>query len=335
MEDLGNTDMRKLTVTAVSRRYATPIVIARGPIHDADGILVELMDASGNRGRGEACGVTYAGEDSAAMINQIEKVRAAIEGGAGRLDLLSLMPASGARLAVDAALWDLEAKATGVDPFSASNVDPARVVSAVTISMGDTATVAAAAARYALWPVLKVKVDARDPLSAIDAAHRAAPSAKLIVDPNQSWTIDQLKALCPVLGDYGVVLLEQPVAVGDEPGLDGYTSPIPLCADELVNHIGDLDLAAGRFSFINIKLEKAGGLTAALQLADAALERGFGLMVGCMGGSSLAMAPGMVLAQRCDFADLDGPIGLSSDIENGFSYDCGVVAHPHNPLLWG
>lgn len=144
-----------------------------------------------------------------------------------------------------------------------------------------------------------------------------------------------VRELAPQLNKLGVALLEQPIPVGAEAELDGYASPVPLCADELINGIDDLPRARGRFAYINIKLDKSGGLTAALSLAEAAREAGFGLMVGCMNGSSLCMAPAMVLAQMCEFADLDGPMLQAEDVENGFEYENGHVAQPHKPMLWG
>lgn len=174
-----------------------------------------------------------------------------------------------------------------------------------------------------------------DPIAAIRAVRRGNPTARLIVDPNQSWSATQLRDVSDEMRLLGVVLIEQPIPVGSEAGLEEWSPPVPLCADELVEHEEDLPKAQGRFSFINIKLDKAGGLTAALRLADAAKARGFGLMVGCMAGSSLSMAPAMVLAQRCDFVDLDGPLLQSNDIENGFHYEEGVVVRPYKPELWG
>lgn len=327
--------MRRMRLSERRWHYAVPLLISRGAKHDAHVIHVELVDDEGNRGRGEAAGIDYAGETMAVMRERLEQCRTQIEAGADRAALLSLLPPGGARCALDAALWDLEAKVSGRTPFQMQGVADAPVQSAVTIGIGDDAHVEATARRWAGWPLLKLKVDARDPIAAVDAAQRADPAARFIVDPNQAWSIDDLKALAPRLHERGVALLEQPVPVGAEAGLDGYACPVRLCADELIDDERDLARAAGRFDVINIKLEKAGGLTAGLRLADAAQAAGFGLMVGCMGGSSLAMAPAMVLAQRCEFVDLDGPLSLSADIENGFDYVGGRIARPHQPLLWG
>ena len=207
--------------------------------------------------------------------------------------------------------------------------------SACTLGIRSLEAYEEAARRLADFAVLKIKVDGREPLAALAAVRRGAPNPALIVDPNQAWSVADLKDLAPVMAGYGVALLEHPIPVGAEAGLDGWTCPVPLCADELVDTEADLAKARGRFDVVNIKLDKAGGLTAALRLADAAASQGFRLMVGCMAGSSLAMAPAMVLAQRCAFVDLDGPLLQAEDAENGFVYAAGRVAAPHIPALWG
>lgn len=326
-----------LTVEAWPRDWPMrePFAISRGVQTHQPTVQLRLTDSAGRIGRGEACGVDYQGETPATMIAAIETLRPALAQGLDRQALLGLLPAGGARFALDAALWDLEARQHGVDPFTASGLAAAPVTSAITIGIRDLAGYESAARRLRDYAVIKIKVDAGDPIAAIAAVHRAAPSARLIVDPNQAWSVDMVKALGPTLKGLGVVLLEQPVALGDEPGLDGHVPEVPLCADELIDDAADLARARGRFQFVNIKLDKCGGLTAALALADAAEAQGFGLMVGCMAGSSLSMAPAMVLAQRCRFVDLDGPLLQSEDIAGGFDYQSGVVARPHQPGLWG
>jgi len=312
-----------------------PFAISRGVQTDVAAIVVTLVDGEGRCGRGEACGVPYAGETPETMTAQIEAVRSVIEGGVDRRTLLDILPAGGARCAVDAALWDLEAKTSGRSAFLAAGVAaPRALVTAYTIgirAIDDYETAAAARANHAL---LKIKVDATDPIAAVAAARRGAPNAAFIVDPNQSWTLDTLKAFAPDMAALGVVLLEQPIKVGAEEGLDGYACPIRLCADELINGPADLAKAKGRFDVINIKLDKTGGLTAALQLADVARAEGLDLMVGCMAGSSLSMAPAFVLGQQCVFVDLDGPLLQASDWPNGMVYRDGVAAPP-SPALWG
>ena len=326
-----------IAVTVETRcwRMAEPFAISRETKTQTESLVVTLTDADGRRGRGEGYGVSYAGETLAAMAAQVEATRAAIEAGADREALLDLLPAGGARCAVDAALWDLVAKRAGRSVYSLAGVAaPGPVDSAYTIGIRPIDAYETAARRRAGFKVLKIKVDAADPLAAIAAARRGAPHPAFIVDPNQAWSVETLARLAPQLADLGVVLLEQPIAVGEEAGLDGYRCPVRLCADELVNDVADLARARGRFDMVNIKLDKAGGLTAALRLAAAARAEGFGLMVGCMGGSSLAMAPAMVLAQQCEFVDLDGPLLLAEDWPDGLTYQDGRVA-PANPTFWG
>lgn len=311
-----------------------PFVVSRETFHEMVGLRLTLTDEQGRRGRGDGMGVTYSGETVATMRADVESVRPAVEAGITRVELLDLLPPGGARCALDAALWDLEAKRGGDDPFAAFGLRAAPVSSARTIGIRAIEAFESAARRDAAeW--LKIKVDASDPVSMVEAVRRGAPHARFIVDPNQAWSIDLLKAVAPAMVALGVELLEQPIPVGAETGLDGWTSPVPLCADELINTAEDLERARGRFQAINIKLDKAGGLTAAMTLADSAEAMGFGLMVGCMCGPSLAMAPGMVLAQRCRWVDLDGPLFQSDDDVDGFEYLGGVVSETHKPALWG
>jgi len=312
-----------------------PFAISRGVQTEVAAIVVTLVDRDGRCGRGEACGVNYAGETPETMTAQIEAVRPLIERGLDRQTLLDVLPAGGARCAVDAALWDLEAKVSGRSAFHTAGIAaPRPLISAYTIGIRSAQDYEAAAAARANYALLKIKVDARDPIAAVAAARRGAPYAAFIVDPNQSWTLDALKEFAPKMAELGVVLLEQPIKVGCEEGLDDYRCPVRLCADELINGRSDLAKAKGRFDAVNIKLDKTGGLTAALQLAAAASAAGFDLMVGCMAGSSLSMAPAFVLGQHCSFVDLDGPLLQSTDWPDGIVYHDGV-ATPPCPALWG
>ncbi len=311
-----------------------PFVIARGAQTTADMIVVEI--AYGNAvGRGEAAGVPYAGETPETMLQQLQQVRESIEDGADRAGLLDLLPAGGARNAIDAALWDLETKLTGIPAWRRAGVERGEAITtAVTIGIRTLPEYQKAAQKLANNAWIKIKVDKTDPLGAVRAVRLAAPKAKLVVDANQAWTVDDLKNLTPALLELGVDLLEQPVKVGLDDGLRGYTSPIPICADESINTIDDLPNLVGRYDFINIKLDKTGGLTTALDLARAARKLGFRLMSGCMCGGSLAMAPAMVLAQLCEINDLDGPMLQSEDWPGGIVYENGVMSPPW-PGFWG
>jgi L-alanine-DL-glutamate epimerase-like enolase superfamily enzyme len=314
---------------------AEAFAIARGTQTEQPTLQLRVSGADGASGRGEACGVSYAGETPSTMMAQLEYIRGSIERGIDRETLLEVLPPGGARFALDAALWDLEAKRTGISPFAVAGLEASPVTISHTIGIRSLESYEQTAQRLSTYKTLKVKVDSHDPIDAIRAVRRGAPRSELIIDPNQSWSVEMVREFGPELKLLGVVLLEQPIPVGLEAGLENSTCAVPLCADELVADVDDLDRASGRFDMVNIKLDKVGGLTASLGLARAARERGFGLMVGCMNGSSLCMAPAMVLAQMCAFVDLDGPLLMAEDISNGFHYNDGHVARPHIRELWG
>lgn len=315
-------------------RLKEPFAIARGVRSEARVVIVELHEG-GLVGRGEAGGIGYQGETPESMLVQIEQVRGALEQGCDRHDLLRLLPAGGARHALDAALWDLEARRSGVPVWTRAGIRHWQPVeSAVTIGIRDIAAYEATARAHADYPWLKVKVGMGSPLDAVAAVRRGAPRARLIVDANQSWSVDELRAWVPALQPFGVELLEQPIAVADGDGLLGYDGAIPVCADEALSTLDDLPALVGRYQFVNIKLDKTGGLTAALELAAAARAAGFRLMVGCMLGGSVSVAPGMVLAQLCEVCDLDGPWLQAEDWPGGIVYQRGRMAMPE-PAVWG
>ena len=324
----------KLTASIHTWLLKEPFVISREALTSVEVVVVRLEDGE-HAGRGEARGVSYHGETSRRMIEQIEAVRTRIEAGARRDQLLQLLPPGGARNAIDAALWDLEAKQTGVPVWQRTNPQsPRTIVSAVTIGIRSLEAYEARAGALSGWPWIKIKVDDKSPLAAIEAVRRGAPRARLIVDANQAWTIARLQELAPALAALKVDLLEQPVRAEEDEPLRDIDLPIPVCADEPADTASDLPRLADRYDFVNIKLDKAGGLTAALEFAHAARAAGLRLMVGCMTGSSLAMAPAMVLAQLCEVVDLDGPLLLAGDWANGLTYDHGAMSFPA-PQLWG
>ncbi len=325
---------RKLLARAHAWKLKEPFAISRGVRSEARVVIVELHE-NGKVGLGEACGVPYHGETPGTMLAQIEQARPGIEAGCDRRELLDVLPAGGARHAVDAALWDLEAKLTGLPVWqraAAPRWEP--IESAVTVAIRDIDAYEAAARERAAFPWLKVKVGRGSPLAAIAAVRRGAPHARLIVDANQAWTMEELREYTPQLQPLRVDLLEQPLAAGADVDLAGYASPIPLCADESLSTQSDLPGLVGRYQFINIKLDKVGGLTAGLELACAARAAGFRLMVGCMLGGSVSVAPGMVLAQQCDVCDLDGPWLQAEDWPHGIVYRDGRMSLPE-PALWG
>ena len=324
----------RIEARAISWELREPFTIARGTMTTIDGILVTLRDGQAS-GRGEAYGIIYEDETPASMLAQIDTVRAAVEAGIDRAGLLDLLPIGGARCAIDCALWDLEAKGSGVPAWRAAGLRPlAPIATAFTIGMRPANAVREAAAAHSEFGVLKIKVDAADPLGPIAAARLGAPKSRFIVDPNQSWDIALLTALMPRLQELGVVLLEQPLPVDSGDDLAGYDSAIPICADELIHDRRDLPKARGRYSHINIKLDKTGGLTEALALASEARRQGFGLMVGCMAGSSLAMAPAALVGQMCEFVDLDGPLLQRDDWDAAMACRDGML-DPPGAALWG
>jgi len=325
---------RRLTVSKRTWPLKEPFAISRGVETECDAIVVGLADGD-VEGLGEAIGVSYHDETVASMTRQIEDVRAAIEAGATREQLLDLLPAGGARNAVDGALWDLEAKASGVRAWERAGVGKGgSIVTAVTIGIRSLDAYAASARALADHPWIKIKVGSEDPIAAIETVRRAAPRSKLVVDPNQAWSVAELAELAPRLVELGVDLLEQPVDAAADDDLAGYKSPIPLCADEALQTEADLPHVMARYDFVNIKLDKTGGLTAALALAHAARKADLRLMVGCMMGGSIAMAPGMVLGQLCEVCDLDGPLLQAEDWPGGIECRQGVMSPPW-PKLWG
>ncbi|MEP7243686.1 MAG: N-acetyl-D-Glu racemase DgcA [Gammaproteobacteria bacterium] len=325
----------KLKLRARQHSWALrePFVISRGTQTDADVILVQI-EGGGRIGHGEAMGVDYHGETTQGLLAQIEAARPAIEAGIDRRELLTLLPNGGARNAIDAALWDLEAKLSGISVWQRAGIAAKPVATNVTIGIRSIEASAQRALELADHPWIKVKVAADRIVATVEAVRAAAPRSHLVVDANQAWTLATLREVTPDLLRLKVDLIEQPVRVGTEEALEGYQSPIPLCADESLDEPSDLAKLVGRFQFVNIKLDKTGGLTAALDLADQAQAAGLKLMVGCMLGSSLAMAPGMVLAQRCQVVDLDGPLLQSEDCANGIVYERGTMM-PFSSALWG
>jgi L-alanine-DL-glutamate epimerase-like enolase superfamily enzyme len=311
-----------------------PFRISRGVKTQAEVVTVAL-EAGGVIGRGE--GVPYAryGESIDSALAAIEEVRGAIERGASRTQLLTLLPPGAARNALDCALWDLEAKSSGRSVASTIGAaEPGRLASALTIGIDTPMAMAVAASKIADAPLIKVKVDATIPDAQIRAVRNAAPGAKMIVDPNESWDPQLVRAMQGLLVTLKVDLLEQPVPAEADEWLEDFTPEVPICADESVHVAEDLDVIARRYQVVNVKLDKSGGLTAALELAQAARARGLGLMTGCMISSSLSIAPALHVARMSDFVDLDGPIWLREDRPGGVRDEAGYLLPPQTGF-WG
>ena len=311
-----------------------PFRIARGVKTAADVVTVTLSEG-GSVGRGEAVPYPRYGESVESALAAIESARSLIEEGGDRQALLQALPAGAARNALDCALWDLEARLAGRDVAEMIGGQPlAPIVTALTIGIDTPAVMAAAARAAGDVPLLKVKVDAEDPEARIRAVRAAAPGAALIVDPNESWDRALVEAIQDVLVATNVALLEQPVPAGDDEWLDGFSPAVPICADEAVHVAADLDVVARRYQAVNVKLDKSGGLTAALDVAREARAMDLGLMTGCMICSSLSIAPALHLAAMSDFADLDGPLWLREDRPGGIRQEGGLI-HPPAKGFWG
>ena len=311
-----------------------PFRIAGKEWTSIEGIVVQIA-RDGHIGRGEAQGVFYIGEDINSIFKQAHGVATEIRRGISREELQDLLPAGGARNAIDCAMWDLECKKTGRSIWELTGIKPEPVTTAFTIGLESTPELMAAKATAAAdAPVLKIKLDNHHPYEKLAAIRAARPDAALVVDANQSWDFELLKEVIPKCIELDLDMIEQPLPRGGDDVLEGFKSPIMLAADESCLHTGELGAAARRYDMINIKLDKTGGLTEALNLAYAAKERGCKLMVGNMGGTSLSMAPSFVVAQLCDFADIDGPLVLKYDHPQGLVYQNGTVG-PFNSSFWG
>ncbi len=323
------------TVTVIEKNWPLhkPFKISRDVHLHSETVVCEISD--GNvAGRGEAAGVSYAGETQASIRKQIESIAREIASGISRDELQRLLPAGGARNAVDCALWDLEAKRSGKTIWQLIGWEPRPVTTVYTVGIDDAENMRKDAEQHSDCPIIKVKVGIGDPLEQISAIRAGAPGSAIVIDANQAWTVADLEQYAVPLKDLGVEMIEQPMSKSTDEALRGYESPLPLCADESCATTADLDRLAGLYSMVNIKLDKTGGLTEALKLADKALDMGFELMVGNMLGSSLAMAPSFVIAQRCRYVDIDGPLLQSEDCEHAMHYKHGVV-DVFTPELWG
>ncbi|MCA1935282.1 MAG: dipeptide epimerase [Asticcacaulis sp.] len=314
------------------RSEAWPIAgrftIARGSKTEAHVIYVEVTDGT-YRGHGEAVPYARYGETVEGALAALDAARAAIE--AGQMPALTGAAAN----ALDCALWDLRAKASGVPAWKTAGLRSfSPLKTAYTLSLDTPEAMGAQAAANARRPLLKLKIGGPDDLSRVEAVRRNAPKTRLIVDANEGLTLDSLKALAPELQRLGVVLIEQPLKAGEDNALEGYKCPVPLCADESLHTRAELERCARLYDAVNIKLDKTGGLTEALALKQAAKDKGLMIMVGCMVATSLSMAPAMIVAQGADFVDLDGPLLLAKDREHGLKVT-GSMLEPPEPALWG
>ncbi|MDB5405442.1 MAG: dipeptide epimerase [Rhodospirillales bacterium] len=325
---------RRLIFRREQWKVAEPFVIARGSKTIAETIVVEIKSGALS-GRGEAVPYPRYGESVEGSLAAVEAMENAVAAGLDRHGLQRQMPPGAARNALDAALWDLEAKETDTSVWELAGIEePHPLTTAFTLSLDTPERMAAAAAENAERPLLKLKLGGAGDVERVQAVRHAVPHARIIVDANESWTEDQLAEFAPVLGELGVLLIEQPLPEGRDGALALLPHPVPICADESCHASDGVAALVGRYDFVNVKLDKTGGLTEALLVCEAARAHGIGIMVGCMVAGSLAMAPALVLAQRATFVDLDGPLLLARDRQPGLRYD-GSTVYPPKPNLWG
>ncbi|WP_170439797.1 N-acetyl-D-Glu racemase DgcA [Ruegeria arenilitoris] len=311
-------------------RLAQVFTISRGSRTEAKVLTVRLTDGA-HQGWGEC--VPYARYDES-----LESVEAEIRGLPNtftRQSLMDLLPAGAARNAVDCALWDLEAKRAGKRAWELAGLPaPKPEITAYTLSLDTPDAMRAQAAKNAHRPLLKIKLGTPDDMPRLEAVRAGAPDAKIIVDANEGWSAEVYADLAPHLVRLGVALVEQPLPAGDDEALIGLERPVPVCADESCHDRASLPGLKGKYDVINIKLDKTGGLTEALELRRGAQAEGYGIMVGCMVGSSLAMAPATLVAQGALVTDLDGPLLLAEDRDTPLVFDEAGV-HPPQAALWG
>jgi len=327
---------KPLTLSLAVERWpiAGSFTISRGAKTEAVVVVAELADGR-RRGRGECVPYSRYAESIASVSAQIEAMRAHLSGGLTRDALQRAMPPGAARNALDCAFWDLDAKRAGRPVHELAGLPaPQPVTTAYTISLASPADMAKATAKAAGRALLKIKLGAPGDPERIAAVRAAAPATALIVDANEGWDEDNLTANLAACAKAGVVLVEQPLPEGSDGALARIKRPIPVCADESAHDLTSLPALAGRYDAVNVKLDKAGGLTEALKMAAEVERLGFTLMLGSMVATSLSVAPAMLVAQKARFVDLDGPLLLAGDRPNGLVYRDSLV-YPPTPALWG
>jgi L-alanine-DL-glutamate epimerase-like enolase superfamily enzyme len=324
----------RLSVSCRAWPLAQPFVISRGSRTTAEVVVAELHDGD-SHGRGECVPYPRYGESVDSVVAALEAMKGAVFSGLNRDSLQQAMPPGAARNALDAAFWDIEAKRAYCSAAELAGIGPLKpVVTAYTLSLDTPERMGKAAAAQKSRPLLKLKLTGDGDLDRVQVVRDNAPASRLIVDANEAWTPQHFAELAPLLAELGVELIEQPLPAGNDDALAELPHPIPVCADESCHVTADLDGLVGKYDAVNIKLDKTGGLTEALALAKAARERGFAIMVGCMIGTSLAMAPAMLLAQRASVVDLDAPLLLAADRNQRLRYE-GSLIYPPEPDLWG
>jgi L-alanine-DL-glutamate epimerase-like enolase superfamily enzyme len=319
-----------LTITEDRFRLAQTFTISRGSKTEARVLTVRIF-RDGANGWGECVPYARYGETLESVRAQIETLPADMT----REALQAALPPGAARNAVDCALWDLEAKMAGMRVWDLAGLPrPTALDTAYTLSLASPDLMREAAARNAYRPILKIKLGTPDDMPRLEAVRSGAPRSRIIIDANEGWTAEVYADLAPHLIRLGVELVEQPLPAGEDEMLAEIARPIPVCADESCFDRASLAALTGKYDVVNLKLDKTGGLTEGLLTRDLARQMGLGVMVGCMVGSSLAMAPAVLLAQGAEWTDLDGPLLLSEDRQHPLWYDTEGV-HPSDAKLWG
>jgi L-alanine-DL-glutamate epimerase-like enolase superfamily enzyme len=325
-----------LTVNVEQWPLRQPFVISRmAPMLHGEVVVVEI-EQDGIVGRGECERNDVFEPEYPSVTHAIEEIRSTIEQGVSRQQLLHLMPPGNARNALDCALFDLETKQQGIRGWQLAGLKqpPQPITTVFTLSLDTPEKMAAMASLNKERPLLKLKLGREGDVERVAAVHAAAPATRLIIDANTGWSLEQLKDYLPKLAALGVEMIEQPLPPGQDHLLDGLDPCIPIAADESCLDRSSLPQLVGRYQVVNIKLDKTGGITEALELLEASKQLGFDIMVGCMIGTSLAMAPALLLAHQARWVDLDGPLLLSRDRAEGLLYD-GSTVYPAEPALWG
>ena len=310
-----------------------PFVTAGETVHHID-VLHVMLEHEGFTGRAETMGVDYFGETVESLEAELSALDPAAIAGLERKALQTLLPPGGSRNGLDCALWDLEAKQTSGGVAALTGIAMAPVHTLFTLSLDDPDAMARRAYEVPQLSRLKLKLNAQEPLDCLQAIREARPDAQLVIDANGSWTPEVMMAVGDGLARFNVALLEQPLPHGDDGALENLRYPVPLCADESCQSSADLEAVADRYDAINIKLDKCGGLTDALAIREWCQRHGKRIMVGNMLGSSLAMAPALVVAQGVDFVDLDGPLWQRADVAPALYIESGCI-QPPEPALWG
>ncbi len=327
----------------ISRRLSARLEIwpLKEPFHISRGVRTETrvvraqLKHCGVSGYGEAVPYARYGETADSVIARIEDIAATVEEGISPEELQAILPPGAARNAVDCALWDMMSRWKEIPVWKLLHLPrPAAMETAVTISIGKAEDMAKKALIYKDFPLLKVKLDAENIRERIADIRSAAPNPRIILDPNESWTIEHLADLDNFFEEMNISLLEQPLAAGHDEALRYFKGKVPICADESCHTRQDLEGLTGKYQVINIKLDKTGGLTEAVKLKQQAEDMGFQIMIGCMVATSLAMAPAMLLASGADFIDLDGPLLIKEDRQHGLEIIQGRITAP-SPELWG